>query len=221
MAKSHTPSSTDLIFEQLEEQIATGVLKSGERLEEAALAEQFGVSRTPVREAFARLDSAGLIEKRPGQRGYFASNPSFTVLIEMFEVMAELEGLCARLAARRMSERALAQLQEANEACKNAIATSNADVYYQRNVEFHEIIYDGCGNSFLAQETRDIRRRLRSYRRLQLRVRGRMNQSHQEHDAIIQAIIEGDGDKAAQLSRDHVAIQGERFADLVAHLETS
>lgn len=220
MAKTNAPSSTDIIFEKLEEQIATGALKSGERLEEAALAEQFGVSRTPVREAFARLDSAGLIEKRPGQRGYFASNPSFTVLIEMFEVMAELEGLCARLAARRMSEGDLARLKQANEGCKDAIATKNADLYYQRNVEFHEIIYDGCGNSFLAQETRDIRRRLRSYRRLQLRVRGRMNQSYQEHDAIIQAIVEGDSDTAAQLSRDHVAIQGERFADLVAQLDS-
>ncbi len=218
MAKAQTGSSTDVIFETLEEQIATGIIQSGERLEEAALAEQFGVSRTPVREAFARLDSAGLIEKRAGQRGYFASSPSFTSLIEMFEVMAELEGFCARLAARRMSESDIARLIEANDACKQAISTKDADLYYQRNVEFHEIIYDGCGNSFLAQETRDIRRRLRSYRRLQLRVRGRMNQSFQEHDGVIAAINNGDAELAAKLSRDHVAIQGERFADLVAHL---
>ena len=211
-------SATDSVFEVIEEQIVMGKLASGERLDEQSLADQFNVSRTPIREALARLDSADLVEKRKGQRGYFAKAPTVTRLIEMFEVMAELEGMCARLAARRMSDAAIEQLVAANQGCLEASTGNGADEYYAKNVDFHELIYTGCGNAFLAEETRAIRRRLRSFRRLQLRVRGRMLQSHDEHSQIIAAIMAGDSEQAERLSRDHVAIQGERFADFIAHL---
>ncbi|QGG79247.1 FCD domain-containing protein [Litorivicinus lipolyticus] len=211
-------NATDRIFEALEERIVTGTIKSGERIDETAAAEQFGVSRTPVREAFARLAASDLIEKRDGQRGYFASAPSITRLIEMFEVMAELEGMCARLASRRMRTADIERLKLANEACHAAIENNDPDLYYALNVDFHEIVYNGCGNRFLADETRQIRHRLKSYRRLQLRVRGRMNQSLGEHSAIIEAIVAGDAATAERLSKAHVSVQGERFADLMAQL---
>ena len=211
-------SATDRVFEQIEEHIVTGVIASGERIDETAAAEAFGVSRTPVREAMGRLAASGLIEKRAGTRGYFATAPSVTRLIEMFEVKAELEGMVARLAARRMRTADIELLREANEACKVAIADGNPDQYYALNVDFHELIYAGCGNRFLADQARQIRHRLKSYRRLQLRVRGRMRQSLEEHYAIIQAIVDGDSELAEKLSEQHVSVQGERFADLMAQL---
>jgi DNA-binding GntR family transcriptional regulator len=208
------------VFQGVEEQIATGQLKDGEKLDEASLAERFQVSRTPVREALLQLVGSGLATQIP-KRGCFVKAPSFREMIEMFEVMSELEGMCARLAARRVSEQQLTALKSANKGCEEAIQASDSDLYYHKNVEFHECIYTACGNGFLANETRSLRRRLQSFRRLQLRVRGRMPQSLNEHFEIIEAIEKGDADKADLISRQHVMIQGERFNDLLVHMEQS
>ena len=206
------------VFQGVEEQIATGQLKDGEKLDEASLAERFQVSRTPVREALLQLVGSGLATQIP-KRGCFVKAPSVREMVEMFEVMSELEGLCARLATRRMSEQQLTALKIANAGCEQAIKANNSDLYYDKNVEFHECIYSACGNTFLADETRSLRRRLQSFRRLQLRVRGRMSQSLGEHFDIIEAIETGDADKADLISRQHVMIQGERFNDLLIHME--
>ena len=206
------------VFQGVEEQIATGQLKDGEKLDEASLAERFQVSRTPVREALLQLVGSGLAIQIP-KRGCFVKAPSVREMVEMFEVMSELEGLCARLATRRMSEQQLTALKIANAGCEQAIKANNSDLYYDKNVEFHECIYSACGNTFLADETRSLRRRLQSFRRLQLRVRGRMSQSLGEHFDIIEAIETGDADKADLISRQHVMIQGERFNDLLIHME--
>jgi len=208
------------VFQGVEEQIATGQLKDGEKLDEASLAERFQVSRTPVREALLQLVGSGLATQIP-KRGCFVKAPSFREMIEMFEVMSELEGMCARLAARRISDQQLAALKAANKGCEEAIQANDSDLYYHKNVEFHECIYTACGNGFLANETRSLRRRLQSFRRLQLRVRGRMPQSLNEHFEIIEAIEKGDADKADLISRQHVMIQGERFNDLLVHMEQS
>lgn len=208
------------VFQGVEEQIAIGQLKDGEKLDEASLAERFQVSRTPVREALLQLVGSGLATQIP-KRGCFVKSPSFREMIEMFEVMSELEGMCARLAARRISDEQLAVLKAANTGCEAAIQASDSDLYYHKNVEFHECIYTACGNSFLANETRSLRRRLQSFRRLQLRVRGRMPQSLAEHFEIIEAIENGDAEKADLISRQHVMIQGERFNDLLVHMEQS
>ena len=208
------------VFQGVEEQIATGQLKDGEKLDETSLAERFKVSRTPVREALLQLVGSGLATQIP-KRGCFVKAPSFREMIEMFEVMSELEGMCARLAARRISDQQLVELKAANTGCEEAIQASDSDLYYHKNVEFHECIYTACGNSFLANETRSLRRRLQSFRRLQLRVRGRMPQSLAEHFEIIEAIEKGDAEKADLISRQHVMIQGERFNDLLVHMEES
>jgi DNA-binding GntR family transcriptional regulator len=205
------------VFQGVEEEIATGQLKDGSKLDEASIAKRFSVSRTPVREALLQLVGSGMAIQIP-KRGCFVKAPSLREMIEMFEVMSELEGMCARLAARRMSEQQLERLKIANAGCKRAIETSDSDLYYSENVAFHECIYEACGNSYLTNETRRLRRRLQSYRRLQLRVRGRMSQSLKEHDQIIEAIEAGDAGKADQVSREHVMIQGERFNDLLAQV---
>ena len=205
------------VFQGVEEEIATGQLKDGSKLDEASIAKRFSVSRTPVREALLQLVGSGMAIQIP-KRGCFVKAPSLREMIEMFEVMSELEGMCARLAARRMSEQQLEGLKIANAGCKRAIETSDSDLYYSENVAFHECIYEACGNSYLTNETRRLRRRLQSYRRLQLRVRGRMSQSLKEHDQIIEAIEAGDAGKADQVSREHVMIQGERFNDLLAQV---
>jgi DNA-binding GntR family transcriptional regulator len=209
---------SDRLREQIEEKIATGKLLPGQHLDETELASEFGASRTPIREALIQLASNGLVQIRP-RRGAVVAMVSPHEIVEMFEVMAELEAMCARLAARRMSAAEHAKLLEAHQACSSAYEAHDPDEYYYRNEVFHHTIFAGSHNHFLAEQAGALSRRLRPYRRLQLRVRDRMQHSFAEHDAVVKAIIEGDGQKAADLLRGHVAVQGQRFTDLVASMD--
>ncbi|MTV36679.1 GntR family transcriptional regulator [Duganella radicis] len=203
--------------EQIEEMIAVGELKPGQHLDETELATRFGVSRTPIRETLIQLSSMGLVVIRP-RRGAIVAELGPQQLVEMFEVMSELESTCGRLAARRMTPEEQQALLAAHQACQEALDAQEPDVYYYRNEVFHEAIYAGSHNQFLIEQTRALYRRLRPYRRLQLRVRNRLATSWNEHDGVVKAILEGDGDRAAQLLREHVMIQGQRFSDLMASL---
>jgi DNA-binding GntR family transcriptional regulator len=203
--------------EVIEERIATGAYTPGIRLDETELAEEFGVSRTPVREALIQLASGGLIEMRP-RRSAVVAQIDPQRLVEMFEVMAELEAMCGRLAARRISPEEEVALKEAHAAGEGALNAGDPDQYYYLNETFHQIICEASHNGFLAEQAALLRRRLRPYRRLQLRVRDRMRTSFSEHAGIVAAILDGDGERAADLLRQHVTVQGERFADLIASL---
>jgi len=206
------------LCEILEEDIATGKIAPGSKLDEVSLSERFGVSRTPVREALIQLAAVGLVDIKP-HRGAYVTPIYLEKLLEMFEAMAEMEAICGRLAARRMNERELQALKAAHNACSDAATTDDPDVYYAVNATFHEVIYDGCHNVFFAEELRRLRQRLQIYRRLQLRVRNRIKSSLDEHGTIVKAIEEGDGDKAAKALFAHVTIQGERFTQLLAELK--
>lgn len=215
-----SPSSTRLseqLGEQIEERIVTGHYAPGVRLDEQDLAESFGVSRTPVREALIQLASAGLVEIRP-RRGAIVSTIGPSRLCEMFDVMAELEAMCGRLAARRITPEEQVQLRAAHLACETARRANDPDAYYRLNEAFHRAIYTASHNAFLADQAMALHRRLRPYRRLQLRVRNRMSTSFAEHSAIVDAILAGDSEQAADRLRRHVVVQGERFSDLVASL---
>ena len=203
--------------EEIEEMIAVGALQPGQHLDETELAARFGVSRTPIRETLIQLSSMGLVVIRP-RRGAIVAELGPQQLVEMFEVMSELEATCGRLAARRMTPEEQATLVAAHKACQEALDAHEPDAYYYKNEVFHEAIYAGSHNQFLIEQTRNLYRRLRPYRRLQLRVRNRLAKSYDEHDGVVQAIVAGDGDRAAQLLREHVMIQGQRFADLMASL---
>ncbi|WP_430417925.1 GntR family transcriptional regulator [Methylibium petroleiphilum] len=201
----------------IEEQIATGELAPGSTLDEATLVERHGVSRTPVREALIQLSAEGLIELRP-RRGAVVAAIGPARLIEMFEVMSELEAMCGRLAARRMTDKERAELVRAHQACEQARSDSDPEAYYLCNERFHFTLYEGSHNGFLNEQAQSLNRRLRPYRRLQLRVRNRMNTSFAEHDAIVRAVLTGDAEAAANTLRAHVVVQGERFGDLLASL---
>lgn len=199
----------------LEDEIVNGVLKPGDRLDEAALAERFKVSRTPIREAFKYLVGSGLVETVPN-RGSFVASIGLPQLIEMFEVMAELEGMCARLAARRITDAESEELRRLLDNCAGAKETGDPDAYYYENERFHDCIYRASHNGFLAQQARQLQTRLKPYRRLQLRVRNRAGRSLEEHRSIVAAILTGDERAAEAAIEDHVKIQGERFTDFVA-----
>ncbi|MEO5914509.1 MAG: GntR family transcriptional regulator [Luteolibacter sp.] len=210
--------TADKIRESLEQSIIEGKFEDGERLDEVRLATTFGVSRTPFREALQMLAGSGLVQLIP-RRGAYVRYPGVVELIEMFEVMTELEVLCGRLAARRVSAGELVGLTRAVQACQAAFEKQDPDAYYYENEEFHLLIYKASGNSFLASEAEKLQKRLRPFRRIQLRADGRMGQSMKEHIIILDALKKREELATAEALRSHVSVQGERFNDLLASYE--
>lgn len=208
----------DKIANTLEQLVFSGEYEDGERLDELKLAEQFSVSRTPIREALQVLVSTGMAEQIP-RRGVFVRQPGPVELMEMFETMAELEAACGRLAATRISEDALQQLIAANDGGQRALSNQDYDQYYAENEKFHQIIYRGAANSYLEKQALQLQHRLRAYRKMQLRFRGRLNQSMSEHLEIVSALQSSNPEKAAAALRKHVAVQGEKFHQLMASLK--
>lgn len=210
--------TVDIIKEDIEEAILLGEFSNGDRLDEVRLSEKHNVSRTPIREALRLLAALGLVELIPN-RGAFVRFPSIREIVEMFEVMGELESLAAKLAARRITDEQMASLNQACDACAQAQEAQDHQVYYQQNERFHHLIYKASANTFLIGEAKKLYRRLHPIRRMQLQARGRLEQSMNEHIAIRNAIANGNGEMAAQLLREHVLIQGEKFSDLLVSFE--
>ncbi len=203
------------IREQIEQDILLGDLPLGFRLDEQQLANRFRVSRTPVREALQLLIASGLVEHRPN-RGAFVRTPSLEDLLEMFDVMAELEAMCGRLATRRASQEDIQELQALGRDCEAALASGDSNHYYRENERLHQALYRMSGNRFLASQASSLHHQLQAYRRLQLRVPYRMRQSMSEHNLIISAIAAGDVPRVESAIRQHISIQGERFNDLLS-----
>jgi DNA-binding GntR family transcriptional regulator len=210
-------SATGRLKDEIENDIISGKFRPGDRLDESSLAERFGVSRTPIREALHLLAASGLVDMRP-HRGATVAEASPDRMLEMFEVMGELEAMSGRIAARRMTGADLKRIEAAHAAGARAEKEGDCDRYYYNNEHFHFCIYEASHNGFLAEQAKVLHRRLQPYRRLQLRIRNRLATSHREHGEIVEALAKGDGERAADLLRRHVVVQGERFADLVASL---
>lgn len=210
-------SSTNLI-RALEDDILNGVLKPGDRLDEQALARRFDVSRTPVREALRHLASSGLVEIRRNQ-GALVRSLTTSELVEMFQVMAELQGLSARLCARRMSRTEIKALRHLNEACEKYAEADEHELFFHANTDFHQCIEDGARNSFLAEENIKIGKRLRAYRWHMSFQPRRMINSVQEHYRIVEAIEQGDEEASHKLMRTHVDLLAGSATDVLIALE--
>lgn len=215
--RADRPSRSENLLQRIEELILLGKLPPGTRLDEKQLAERFNVSRTPVREALWHLSSSGLVELRR-HHGAVVKQLTLVELVEMFQVMAELEGLCARLAARRMTLAERKSLREIQKIAAKRISNRDHEGFFESNNDFHEAIFVGSKNNFLQQESRSLRNRVNPYRRYITYQPGRMEKSQDEHDAIIQAIESGHAEEAHRLMRDHVNMLGEVVADFIASL---
>ncbi|MBO0755170.1 MAG: GntR family transcriptional regulator [Bradyrhizobiaceae bacterium] len=195
---------------QLADEIVRGVLVPGETLDETVLARRFGVSRTPVREAIRTLAASGLLKMR-AHRGATVARPSSDDLAGMFEVMAELESLCAGYAAARMSSVDRRTLQGINEQLRVLIQNGDPQRYHEINEAFHACIYAGAHNSYLAELTLGTRARVQPFRRAQFRILGRLSKSYAEHDRVVQAILRGERATAAQAMYAHIITVGEDY----------
>ncbi len=215
--KTKSATRADDLRHILEQQILSGELAPGVRLDEQTLAVRHNVSRTPVREALRQLASSGLVDMRSRHTPTVASL-TLPKLIQMFEVMAELEGLCARLATRRMTSPQRKRLQEIHDRLIVALDNDEPEAFYEINREFHELIYEASESEFLAEQTNQLRNRVGPYRRHVTYRPGRMVATIHEHQLVINAILSGDADGAARAMRDHVNLLGENLTDFIATL---
>lgn len=197
---------------QLAEDIVAGLLGPATRLDEQTLADRFGVSRTPVREALRQLASTGLVEIRP-HRGVVVTSVTRERLDQMFEAMAELEAACARMAAERMTAAEHRTLAELHAASAPAVADGDVTAYQTFNRELHNAIYAGSRNAVIVELTLDTRRRLAPFRQAQFRLPDRMAASFAEHAAVVAAIAAGDAGGAYRAMRTHLGAVGLASAD--------
>jgi len=202
---------------KLEQEVLSFNLKPGERLDETKLAEKYGTSRTPVREALRLLAAEGLVKIR-AHRGAVVARLSITELVEMFEIMAFYEGCCARLAAQRATPEELTQIGEAHDLCRQRCEANDYEGYCAANAHFHEALYYAGHNSVLTRQAISTRNRLGAYRRFQLRRNNRLNDSFREHEDVFNAIKSGRADDAETIMREHIAIQGSHITSLIASL---
>jgi DNA-binding GntR family transcriptional regulator len=195
---------SEQISAELAEDIITGNIKPGEKLEEQAIAERFKVSRTPVRDAFKQLISTGLIESRP-HRGVTVINLEIEQLSELFEALGEIEALCARLSAQRMSTVERMSLQNLHKRSLELLKSDDITSYSDLNEQIHFAIHEGSHNACLAGVARDLWRRLSPFRRsIFFRRANRMSVSSHEHDDLIDSILEGDMKRAQKSMSSHV-----------------
>ncbi len=204
-------SLSERIRVSLVDDISAGLLAPGTVLDEATLAETFGASRTPVRDALRQLEAAGLVEIRP-RRGIVVLPITLPRLLEMFEVTAEIEALCIRLATHRMTGLERAGLVAMHEESAPLAERGDVAAYDAFNLAFHEAIYRATHNAFLVEQAMQLRARLLPFRRTQLRYPDRLTTSRAEHGAILKAVSRGEADEAAKVMREHMLNAGGALA---------
>jgi DNA-binding GntR family transcriptional regulator len=207
---------SDRIRNALTDAISSGELAPGAMLDEQQLADRYGASRTPVREALRQLAASGMVEMRP-RRGVIVRRVTAEEVMDMFETMAELEAVCVRLATYRITPLERSRLLRIHEASETAVATDDVDAYDRLNREFHEAIYRAAHNDFLAEQAIAVRMRLNAFRRMQLRQERRLSRSREEHSAVMRAIAEGDGEEAARRMRAHMLNAASALDSYIAH----
>ncbi len=220
--KRQRHASASAIRQYIEGRVLDGSLQPGQYIDEAALASQFNVSRTPVREALLQLAAIDWVQFRGSRRTVVTPIP-LRKIIQMFDVEAELEALCAKLAADHMSSAERLLLASATQRCAVLADTPGVDPgdYFEANQAFHEILYRGSHNEYLCETTMALNHRLVPYRRFRLLSHARMKVSSREHSAIAKVVIEGLAAKAALKMRNHMTIQAALLSELAAQLPTS
>jgi DNA-binding GntR family transcriptional regulator len=204
---------TDEIVARLTADIVAKRIAPGTALDEMTLGREFGASRTPVREALRQLAAGGLIELRPHRAPLVAAvDPAG--LHEMFDVMAELEALCAGRAALAMSAEERRGLEMLHAAMAVSVRSADVAAYRRDNLAFHERIYDGARNGYLKRLALTTRERLAAYRGVQLQAPSRLAESYAEHGGIVTAILRGDRTGAAEAMRKHLTITSETVDDM-------
>jgi DNA-binding GntR family transcriptional regulator len=193
----------EVVAETLREAIVNGILKPGERLMEIQLAEELGVSRTPVREAIRKLELEGFVVMIP-RRGTYVADLSIKDINEVFEIRTALDVLAAGLAVERITEDELEQLERLLVEIGELIEEDDADKIVESDSQFHDILYRASRNDRLVGIINNLREQFTRFRSISIQYPGRMQKSVEEHRRLVEAIASRDTDLAQQLAREHM-----------------
>ncbi len=203
LAKMLDMKASRRIHLSIETQITEGSLLPGDPIDEERLMAQFGVSRTPVREALLHLQAEGLLTSLP-RGGVVVAKMSVTQLFAMWELLAELEGICARYACERMTREERAELQRIHAAAEDVVAQDDEIGWQQANMAFHECLYAGARNTYLRQEILRMRTRTQAYRKHAFGAIGRLQVSQRHHGLIVEAVMALDAQAAGLAGFRHM-----------------
>jgi DNA-binding GntR family transcriptional regulator len=193
----------ELVLEAIREAIINGTLKPRERLMEIQLADELGVSRTPIREALRKLELEGFIVMVP-RKGAYVADLSFKDIADVFEIRAALEGLAAGLAAERITDEELEEMERYLVEKADAIARNDMERLVEVDTGFHDIIYRASRNERLTSIINNLREQIQRFRTMSLAYPGRSKRSLEEHRNIIEAIQSRDAQLARQVAQEHI-----------------
>jgi DNA-binding GntR family transcriptional regulator len=196
-------STSARIESALLEDIAIGAVEPGARLDETRLAERFGVSRTPVREALNRLTAQGVLVAGE-KRGVRVAQYSREELAQMFEAMHEIEALCAGLAAQRLTLLARSELESAQAECVASAEAGDRLRYLKANEALHFLIYRATRNLYIEGLAVDFRRRTGPFRAKKFATRDDLIASAQSHEELLETIFSADSERASSGMRRHM-----------------
>lgn len=209
---ARVPHSTDRIpasalYEEVAERLRSRIfsheLAPGTWIDEQALAEQYGISRTPLREALKVLAAEGLVTLKP-RRGCYVTELSERDLDEIFPLLGLLEGRCAFEAAQNARSEDLRSLQALHDQLEQAASTGNIEGFFEANQAFHRAIQEIAGNRWAIQLIGDLRKVLKLMRHQSLFREGRLEQSLAEHRGIVSAVLSRDASGAETAMRAHL-----------------
>ena len=200
--QNHKPLR-EVVYEELKKQILTGKIVPGTRLMEIELAENLGVSRTPIREAIRKLEKEGLVTIEP-RKGAYAAQLSRKDMLDILEVRQEMEGLAADFAAQRMDEDGKKALRAAAQDYKEALSSGDTERMIEDDTKFHRIIVEATGNKVLINMVEQLQELVLRFRYLYYENFKQVEDMISEHEDIIRAIESGDAQLARKAAAAHI-----------------
>ena len=191
------------VFHKIRDDILNGKYKQHDELREAAIGEELGVSRTPVREAFRQLELEGLIHIVPNKGAYVTGITSKDVR-DIYMIRAQLEGLCAKWATEHISDAQMQEMEENVYLAEFHAAKGHTEQIASLDNRFHEIMYEACASKMLEHSLKDFHQYVYRIRKQTLAQGARSSASNDEHRKIMEAIKEKDGERACELAKIHM-----------------
>jgi DNA-binding GntR family transcriptional regulator len=205
-----------MVYESLRDAIINQVLKPGERLMETELAEEMGVSRTPVREAIRKLEQEGYVVMIP-RKGAYVAGLSIKDIHEVFEIRGALESLAAGLAAERATQEEIEEMERNIVLEASHFESSDLIKTIEVDTKFHELIFRASKNDRLLGMISNLREQVQRFRTTTLAVSGRMKFALEEHRRIVEAIAARDVQLAQQMAKDHIESAENALLEVISY----
>jgi DNA-binding GntR family transcriptional regulator len=206
----------EMVYESLRDAIINQVLKPGERLMETELAEEMGVSRTPVREAIRKLEQEGYVVMIP-RKGAYVAGLSIKDIHEVFEIRGALESLAAGLAAERATQEEIEEMERNIVLEASHFESNDLIKTIEVDTKFHELIFKASKNDRLLGMISNLREQVQRFRTTTLAVSGRLKFALEEHRRIVEAIAARDVQLAQQMAKDHIESAENALLEVISY----